>query len=170
MLQDSFIEQNVQRKKPPMDGLIRGILITMTALTFFIFAMFVNLLFFIPFVMFAALTWWYNMNSDIEFDYTLTNRELEIAKIRGKNSIKPILTMDIGADLVVMAPSRTEPVQPWVGKKMKTLDCTSRTGKPYYCMIVKHEREEEQKILFEPSEELLEAMWRIQPRNVHKTA
>ena len=168
MLQDSFYEQNVERKAPPMDGLIRGILVTMTVITFLAFAILVNLFFFLPFAAFAGLTFWYFRNSQLDYDYTLTNRELDFAVVRGKSSRKGLLSVDVGSQLEVVAPSKSEPVQPWVGKHMKTLDCTSHTGAPYYCLIARDEHDNETKVLFEPDEKLLDMLWRYQPRKVHK--
>ena len=169
MLQDNFYEQNVERKAPPMDGLIRGILITMTAITFLAFALLVNLLLFLPFAAFAGLTWWYFRNSSLEFDYTMTNKDLDFAVVRGKSSRKGLLSVDVGSQLEVVAPSKSEPVQQWVGKRMKTIDCTSHTGAPYYCLIVRDDHENETKVLFEPDEKLLDMLWRYQPRKVFKT-
>ncbi len=168
MLQELYYEQHVERKKPPMDTLIRVLIIAMTALTFLAFAILVNLYVFVPFALFALLALWYFRESRKEFDYILKNGELEVSVIRGGNSRKALFHVDLRTQLVVIAPSRTEPVQPWVGKRMKTWDCTSHTGMPYYCMIMKDDYGREYKALFEPDETLLSLLVQLNPEKVHR--
>ncbi len=170
MLQELYYEQHVVRAKPPMDRLIRPVILVMTALNFVLFALLVNLYFFVPFVLFGLLMLWYFRESRKEFDYILNKGELEAAVILGGNSRRTLFCVDVREQLVVMAPSRTEPVQPWIGKKMKTWDCTSHTGAPYYCMIMQDEGRKEYKALFEPDETLLGLLMQINPGKVHRQA
>ena len=86
MAQELYYEQHVKRKNPPQDKLIRGILIVMTGLLFVLFALLVNLYFFVPFVMFGLLSLWYFRESRKEFDYILNKNELSVAKISGGRS------------------------------------------------------------------------------------
>ena len=169
MLEGLYYEQHVERKKPPMDKPIRVVMIVMTALNGLAFAILVSLYFFVPFLLFALLTFWYLRESRKEFDYTLSNGELEVTVIKGGSARKTLFCLDIRTQLVVLAPSRSDPVQPWVGKKMKTWDCTSHTGTPYYCMIMKDERGTEYKSLFEPDETLLGIIMQLRPEKVHRT-
>ena len=71
--------------------------------------------------------------------------------------------------MVVVAPSKTEPVQPYIGRNMTTYDCLSHEeGVPYYTMIVRDpETGREIKVLFEPGMKLLNAMHQISPDKVH---
>ena len=170
MAQEMYYEQHVKRKNPPMDKLIRGILIVMTGILFVLFALLVNLYFFVPFVMFGLLSLWYFRESRKEFDYILNKNELSVAKISGGRSRRELFTLDLKEQLVVMAPSKTGPVEPWVGKKMKTWDCTSHEEVPYYCMIMRDEHNTEYKALFEPDEELLARLKWIEPQKVHRQA
>lgn len=139
----------------------------MTGVTFITFAVLVNSYVFVPFAAFALLTLWYYRSSSRDYDYTLTNRELEIAVIRAKSSRKTIVLCDFPSALVVLAPSKTKPVERWKGKRMPTFDCTSHTGAPYYCMILKEENASEVKVLFEPNQEMLESLHRLAPQQVH---
>ena len=168
MAQELYYEQHVKRKNPPQDKLIRGILIVMTGLLFVLFALLVNLYFFVPFAMFALLSFWYFRESRKEFDYILNKNELQIAKISGGKARRELFTLDLKEQLVVLAPSKSDPVQPWVGKKMKTWDCTSHEGVPYYCMIMKDQYGTEYKALFEPDEELLTRLKWLVPERVHR--
>ena len=167
MFEGLFYEQHVVRKKPPMDKPIRAVMIAMTALNGLAFAVLVSLYFF-PFALFALLTFWYLRESRKEFDYTLGGGELEVTVIRGGNSRRSLFCLDVRTQLVVLAVSRSEPVQPWIGKKMKTWDCTSHTGVPYYCMIMRDERGTEYKALFEPDETLLGYLMQMRPDRVHR--
>jgi hypothetical protein len=51
---------------------------------------------------------------------------------------------------------------------MKTWDCTSHTGMPYYCMIMKDDYGKEYKALFEPDETLLSLLVQLNPEKVHR--
>lgn len=168
MLQELYYEQHVIRKKPPMDGLIRALIIVMTVLTFVLFALLVSLYFFVPFVLFALLMLWYFRESRKEFDYILSNGELEVSAVLGHNSRKSLFCMDVARELVVLAPSRSDPVQPWVGRKMKTWDCTSHMGVPYFCMIMQDEKGVQYKALFEPDDTLLGILMQMNPQKVHR--
>ena len=55
---------------------------------------------------------------------------------------------------------------------MKTLDLTSHEeGKKYFTMIAQNSANGQlMKVLFEPNEELLTMMYRMQPRKVFETA
>lgn len=107
-------------------------------------------------------------NTKIDFDYTYTNGILEITKIKRKTKRQELISCEM-KDLVVVARSKTEPVQPYIGRNMKTYDCLSHDPSvTYYTMIIRDpDMGNEIKVLFEPGEDLLEAMQRISPDKVH---
>ena len=172
MFENTFIEQNVIRQMSSSDKLLRGVSMGFTILNAVLYAFTASFLFLIPFVMFIILTYFVYQNSKQDFDYILTGTVLDLARIKNRSRRKAVASIDLGSDLVVLAPSRTEPVREYVGKRMKTLDLTSHEeGKKYFTMIAQNSANGQlMKVLFEPNEELLTMMYRMQPRKVFETA
>jgi hypothetical protein len=169
MYHDVFIEESIKRGTPTVAKVCNVILIVITILVALQFVFVSYGMFGIPLMVMIVLCYFVIQNTKIEFDYTYTNGLLEITKIKGRNKRKELLSCEM-KDVVVIAPSKTEPVQPYIGSRMKTFDCISHTpGVPYYTMIVKEpDGQMETKVLFEPSEEMLDAMYMEAPRRVYK--
>ena len=162
---DVFIEDVTHRKQSTLSKVTFYISVVMTVLTFF--AGFLDRgLFFVCFL-FAGLAFFCKWTADRDFEINYTNGVLDIDAITGKSRRKPLVSLET-EDIVVLAKSKTEPVQPYIGRNMKTYDCISHEPDvPYYCMIYKNKDSgQEEKVLFEPSESLLSELKRKQPRKV----
>ena len=110
---------------------------------------------------FAALAFVVKGSLTRDYEINYTNGELEVDVIYSKSRRKNLITVN-AEDIVVLAKSKTEPVQRYIGSRMQTFDCISHEeGVPYYCMIYKNrDRQTEEKLLFEPNEELLNELKR----------
>lgn len=172
MFESKFIEQNVVRQMSGLDKLLRGLAMGFTILNAVLYALTASFIFLIPFVLFMILTYFVFQNSKQDFDYTLTGMELDFARIKNRSRRKAVASINLSSDLIVLAPSRTEPVKEYIGKRMPTLDLTSHEeGKKYYTLIAQNSSTGRlTKVLFEPNEELLTMIYRMQPRKVHETA
>ena len=117
----------------------------------------------------VVLALWTNQYAEREYEISFTNGTLDIDVIYGKSKRKALVSVDT-EDIVVMAKSKTEPVQPYIGSKMKTYDCISHEeGVTYYCMIYRNRDEgTEEKVLFEPGDAILDELWRRAPQKIHK--
>ncbi len=171
MYQDTFIENFISRKKTRMTGIIKGILTIMTILTGIgmIFSLSIYLM--IPFLMFLGFGYYYSMHTVLDFDYSFTNGIFEIDRVCFKRKRKTLFSIDLKEELIVIAPSKTEPVQPYIGKKMPTYDCTSHgEGVRYYTLIakLKSHNGQEIKALFEPDDIMMSAIEQIAPSKVYK--
>lgn len=129
---------------------------------------------------------------NIEYEYEYTNGTLEIHKIRKKTKRTKLLVIE-NNDVMVMAPGGHEKVRAYKGRKMKTYDLSSmiefdkrqatpeelkEMGEPedkilnievkhlFYVLIFKKGKGEEQKLFFEPSKEMAEAMQQYNPSKV----
>lgn len=163
---DVYIEQAVSQKKRRINDGLSVLCIVFILWTLFLEVATLNLAFTILIVIFIALIVYLQHNKQTDFDYIYTNGVLEIDRISGGSKRKNLFTIDI-EHLVVIAPSKTEPVMPYVGKRMKTLDCTSHEEVPYYTMILHNPaKDEDWKILWEPKEEFLEEFKRKQNTKV----
>ena len=156
--QDVYIEKSVHRKAPAVTKIYNVLMIMIT--------IFMALNF--PLIVMIIACYFVTQNTKIDFDYTYTNGILEITKIKRKTKRQELISCEM-KDLVVVARSKTEPVQPYIGRNMKTYDCLSHDpAVTYYTMIIRDpDMGNEIKVLFEPGEDLLEAMQRISPDKVH---
>jgi translation initiation factor IF-1 len=167
MLQDVFIEQTVKRREIATLKPLYYISLVMTIINFLIGIALLFPLFFVSGGMFLFMTVWINSLLNLEFDYNYTNGELDIARIRGGAKRKELVSISQG-DIVVMAPSHTEPVKQYLGRKMPTFDCTSHdVGMSYYVMIFKKDGREK-KLLFQPNEEILDILKRMNAHSVYR--
>lgn len=167
--QDVYIEKSIRRNVPSITKFFNVILFILTIFVAFLFV-FVNYATFgIPLIAMVIVTYFVSQNAKVEYDYTYTNGTLEITKIVRQRRRKELIECEM-KDIIVVAPSRSDPVQAYIGRAMKTYDCLSHEeGVPYYTMIVIDKKSgSEVKILFEPGGEMLEAMSRISPEKIHK--
>lgn len=166
--QDVYIEKSVHRKAPAITKIYNVIMIGITLFVAFNFVFVDYKVFGIPLIAMIVASYFVIQNTKVDFDYTYTNGELEITKIKRKTKRQELISCEM-KDIVVVAPSKTEPVQPYIGRHMQTYDCLSHDPQvSYYTMIIRDpERGNEIKILFEPGEDLLEAMRRISPDKIH---
>ncbi|MBQ1598995.1 MAG: hypothetical protein IIT72_01060 [Lachnospiraceae bacterium] len=167
-LQDLHVENFVSRKPSTVSKVLKIVMIVLAVITF-VLGLVVPYLLIMP-LLFAALAWYYQMNSQIDFDYSYTNGVIEIAKVMNKSRRKQMLSVEM-KDVVVVAVSKSDPVRAYVGRRMKTYDCTAHEeGVKYYCMIFKNpdHSNQEEKLLFQPDEEFLDAMRTVAPRSIHK--
>ena len=167
MYNDVFIEDVTHRKKNPAGTVSYVVSVVMAVLTF-MFG-FMSPGHYILCVLFAAAAIVTKNYAERDYEITYTSGTLDIDVIYGKSRRKHLVTVE-SEDIVVMAKSKTDPVKPYIGSSMKTYDCISHEeGVPYYCLIYRNkDRGAEEKVLFEPSSELLEELWRHSPQKIHK--
>ena len=164
---DVYIEQAVSQKLRKINNGLSVLCVLFILWSLFLEIATFNLAFTILIVLFIVLIVYLQNNKQTDFDYIYTNGVFEIDKITGGSRRKNLFAIDI-EHLVVVAPAKSEPVMPYVGKRMKTLDCTSHEEVPYYTMIIHNPaKDEDWKILFEPKMEFLEEFRRKQGTKVH---
>ncbi len=166
--QDVYMEQHIHRQTPKVIRIYNILLIAITVFVAFSFVFIDYRIFGLPLIIMIIAAYFVTQNTKVDFDYTYTNGFLEITKIKRKSKRQDLICCEI-KDIVVVAPSKTGPVQPYVGRHMKTFDCLSHDPEvSYYTMIIRDPNTRtETKVLFEPDEALLEAMHRIAPDKVH---
>jgi hypothetical protein len=163
--QDIFYECTVERKVPGSVKVMAYISAVLAFLNVLMMPIFPPML--IMALLFAVLAWYNFQHTSLSFDYSYTNGELDIDKVIGGRKRKNVITTK-EANIVVLAPTHTDPVRPYIGKSMPVKDCSSHIkGKNYYVMIVKDElTATETKVIFEPSIEILDILQRMNPSRV----
>lgn len=165
---DVYMEQHIHRMAPKATKFYNILLMVLTVFVAFNFVFIDYRIFGLPLIAMIIATYFVTQNTKLDFDYSFTNGLLEITKIKRKTKRQDLICCEM-KDVVVVAPSKTEPVQPYVGRKMKTFDCLSHDPQvSYYTMIIRNpDTGSEIKVLFEPNENFLEAMFRAAPSKVH---
>lgn len=169
---DIFIEHFVKRKKDLRDWLLKIEIIIMVvpaiAIAFVLLLEvlpgFVWQLF--PFTVAGIIYGAYRAVSslNVEFEYTLTNRELDIDKITAKKRRKRLLSVDCREMLWARPYGERRRAGALSGFK-KTLDARGGAGAPAYIAAFKS-GEEKVALVFEPPGEMLKAISAMAPGKV----
>ena len=171
MEQSIFVEQIVARKNPPFTKVTLGVMIVLTVFVGLNGILLLQPVALVLFLALLAMLYFMFLQVNIEYEYSVTEDVLDIDIIRWKRKRKHLVSMSMDS-VVVIAPARTDPVSAYVGRKLKTYDCTSHDADhEYYTLVFKPQGETvEQKVLFEPDETVIDALWRKAPSKVHKQA
>ncbi|MBQ1547883.1 MAG: hypothetical protein IIZ61_05770 [Lachnospiraceae bacterium] len=163
---DVHIEEVTERKQTVLGKIVLYAPIVMGIITF-ILGFLDRGMFFLCFLFVLMYYFLGKVYSSVDFETDYTNGILDIDAIYGKSKRKSIVSVDT-KKIKVMAVSKTDPVKPYIGSSMKTYDCTSHDkDKKYYCMIFENDGNNEEKLLFEPGEELLNELKRNAPDRIH---
>ena len=164
---DVYIENVTHRKQNGM-GKVTFYISVVMAVLWFVFGL-VNRGAFLVCFLFAGLAIYIRLFGEKDYEINYTNGELDIDVIFAKSRRKNLVSINV-EDIVVLAKSKTDPVKKYIGASMKTMDCISHEeGVPYYCMIYKNrDKDTEEKVLFEPGDELLDELSRRLHGRVYK--
>jgi hypothetical protein len=163
---DIFHEQIV--KKPntglrlaAMAGIIAGFLIACTLCFIFLGIIFpVNLLLIAGLI---YLCWYVVTGMSIEYEYIITNDDLDIDKIIAKRKRKRLISIKMSSfsDIAVLTNENAN-----AGERT-LVDCAGTEYKAYICDF-KHEKMGDCRLVFTPSEEMLEALVKVMPRPIRQ--
>jgi len=174
---DMFIEKLVKRKRSGKDTAITAAIVITTVLLVFIAAnavlgfealhMFVSIL---PFVIAGLIFVCYKLVTarNVEFEYSLTNNEMDIDRIVHRRKRKRIATVN-ARNIDVLAPISSEKYAREANSSSiaKKLDCSSGDGNSSTHFVVFHDKEGGKTLLvFEPNEKILAGFKRYSPNKV----
>ncbi len=164
-----FKEYIVEKKKEPIDTAISaGIVVAALVVTYILMqVMFLNMQFFAGIGLLLIVGCWYLVvrlirNRNIEYEYILTNHELDIDKIIARSTRKRITTIDLYK--IEGCASIKDSGYENTNKKIKNYAGDIKGDRVYYVDIF--EEAEPVRILFQPSSGILEAMKQVNPRKV----
>ena len=126
---DISIEQTVSCKEHKLNNLYVLLCSILIVWFFFLEVLTLNLAYSVFIILFILMIFVLRRVRKIEYDYTYTNGTFEVDKIIGGAKRKNLLAINTD-QIVVLAPAKTEPVMPYVGRRMKAVDCTSHTDAP----------------------------------------
>jgi hypothetical protein len=163
---DVFKEQIVKRQITSKDLLVRvsiviGAIIAIVVGTIIISA---AMLFFL--VIFSSSAYWLITQLNKEYEYVVTNGELDIDRITNKSRRKRIFSVNI-KDFEVMAHVDDESKKNAFHHAIETLDVSSGLKKENTYIFLAPFKGKKVKVIFEPNEATLRAIHLYNPRKVH---
>ena len=102
--------------------------------------------------------------TDIEYEYLLLGKEFTVDRIRKKENRKTVADYDLGT-MVVMAPKASEQFKRYEQLKVVDYSSDSEEGNPYE--IVVDGKAGKVRVLVDTTQELVDTIRRMSPRNVY---
>ena len=102
--------------------------------------------------------------TDIEYEYLLLGKEFTVDRIRKKENRKTVADYDLGT-MVVMAPKGSEQLKRYEQLKVVDYSSDSEEGNPYE--IVVDGKAGKIRVLVDTTQELVDTIRRMSPRNVY---
>ena len=120
-------------------------------------------------VLLVALYIQISNNKNVEYEYDYTNGSLEIAKIINNAKRKSIVTIESTEIKMVAAVGTNESLK-YDHVKLKTYDCSAHNQEKKDYILVAHSeaKGDDFKVIFTPSDELLNAMERYNKRDIYR--
>lgn len=154
---DNYSEQLVSKQRGTADmiklaAIAAGSVILATIFMFLAIVTFI-FSFVIPAVIILFVGIWLMGNQNIEYEYIITNGEMDIDKIIGKRKRKRMITLDLGA---------AEEFAPYPPEEDKSADATVHASngleQDAYYLLVNHSGYGMVKLIFNPNEKMREAI------------
>lgn len=164
-MQDIFKEQIIRRKPQPKDmvakiGMIIGYFILAIALDLVLAIVGIGGFFFPLFVGAIYLSYVTIGRLKVEYEYSITNDELDIDAIVNRKSRKRMISINLKEVEVMAHNSKKEKVR----QEGKIKDYSSGTNDDTYMFIAKKDNENF-RVIFEPNEGILEAIGKKMSRS-----
>ena len=121
----------------------------------------------IAFIVYGAYILWSSLN--VEFEYSVTNGDLDIDKIVAKKRRKKLLRVKL-KDFEYFAPLNNEHMAVAEDKSVNTvIDASSNIDSPNVYFAIYFNNSEKVCLLFEPNEKMIENFARYIPRSLNHT-
>lgn len=162
-MNDTYIELLVKKPDPKTATLLHKIMIGVGAVLFLagLFTYIIFILIGLVLLIGSIVPMFF---TDIEYEYLLLEKELTVDRIRKKESRKTIASYDLGT-MVVMAPKGAEQLKRYEQLKVVDYSSGSEEANPYE--IVVDGKAGKVRVLIDTTQELVDAIRRMSPRNVY---
>ncbi len=158
---DYFIEQLVKRNATVGTILAKAALILVTVLSLFVMLLF-PLGIWLTIILVVVDVFLFK-RMDVEYEYSFYNGELDIDKVMAKESRKRQFSTTI-KDMDLLAPTGAQELLGY--QRLKAVDYSTRTAGSQTYEMVTFKGGEKVRMIFEPNEEMLNAMRDLAPRKV----
>lgn len=165
-MSDLYSEWIVKRKSPSWAFAAKTALIVLTVLLALV-SLLGFLVCFILAVAVGCLTYWLSLRWKLEYEYTYVKGELDIDKIMAKSRRKHCVVLDM-EHTEIIAPEGAPQLEDYKNTPCKSMDFSSGIEENKKYIMYTSYQNEMVRIVFEPSEKMLEDMWSTSPRKVIK--
>ena len=162
-MSETYVECLVARK-PSIIGTICQWILTIVAGIAIIFGLIASPISFIVGIAFGVGAWFVKRYSNVEFEYLYLDKELSVDKILDQSKRKKAANYDIDG-IEIIAPVNSHELDSYKNRQVKVKDFSTGiadTPDSRYVMYYKGE----EKVIFNPSEDLLKAIKTVAPRKV----
>ena len=167
-MSDLYLEELVKKKRTGKDNAMRIGLMALTAVLVVLALLSWNMLIIVPAIAICVADIFIFPRFQTEWEYQYVNGEIDVDRILNKAKRKRIASFDI-SNAEILAPAASHRLDYYNNNpKMKVKDftsCVPEISKSIYAMIVSKEGEI-QKILFEPTQQMLRDLRAKAPRKV----
>lgn len=163
---DIFKEQLVARKRTLKDIFFIVLIIISAIILLFIAIPFLGGFFLIGAALIIFGAYWFIQSFNIEYEYILTNNELDIDKITNKSKRKKILSVSV-KDFDVMAHVEDNNHAHEFNGFDKVIDYSSGEIKSNTYAAMFNYKSQKVKMIFEPNEEILKSIFHYIPRKLY---
>lgn len=163
-MSDSYVEVLVKRRGKSIHTVIKVVMMVITV-AMLAAGYFLHWILFIPGIFLMFVDSKFLPRLSVEYEYLYVAGELTIDKILGKEKRKNCFVEEV-KQMEIIAPVDSDKLREFDNKQCVIKDFSSEKeeAKVYACIFRKNQ--ELWKVLFEPNEKLLEAMWTIAPQKV----
>lgn len=161
MVSETYVECLVARKSSFAIRLLKTLLIMLTVCCFIVGLIDIRSL--IAAIVLGVASYFVYMNADIEYEYLYLDKEIKIDKVLAKSKRKKVVTYDVGR-MEILAPVKSYHLDAFRNRELKSVDYSSGTdedGKKFMMVY-----EGNQKVIWEPSAEMVKAIQMVAPRKV----
>lgn len=163
-MNETYVEWLVKKKTPLWLRFLKYLLITMTVLVCLLGFLTYNIIIFIIGVALGIGAYFSYLQADVEYEYLYVDRELTVDKVLAKSKRKRVASFDLGR-MEVVAPLKSYHLDEFSKRSYKAVDYSSREEKQPEARYVFY-YDGQQKVSFEPNEEMIKAMQFVAPRKV----
>lgn len=165
MTGDTYVESLVARKQSVALNFLKYLLIMLTVAFFLVgFITNIGLIGLILAVIFGILAYVVNLRNDIEYEYLYLDKEISIDRISAKSKRKRVAVYEIER-MEIFAPVKSYHLDNYSNRQAKVMDFSSgieaQPDKRYVMFY-----EGNQKVILEPSEAFVKAVYNVAPRKV----
>ena len=164
-MNETYVECLEKRKTPGYMSFLKILLIMLTV--GFVLVGMVFIIALIPAILFGVAAYFVYMNTDLEYEYLYLDRELTVDKVMAKSKRKRAAVYSLDK-MEIVAPVKSWHLDNFKNRQTsKNVDYSSGEEKQPDKRFVFY-YEGNQKVIFEPSEEMVKAMQFVAPRKVFK--
>ena len=172
---DVFIEHLVKRKSTGKYMIFKilivlaAIILTLVLLTASLLKSLQTFSFFFLIAIAGVIygAWWLMRSLKVEYEYIVTNGEMDVDKIMGQQKRKRIITVNL-RDVEILAPVYGEHKSEFENQSIpKTIDASvSRDDKSAYFLVIRHSKQGYLRLIFTPDERIIKSAQTFAPRKV----